>query len=181
MKDYSNISEMINSLTNDNYELQREVDKLARENKKLKEEPKVFLDAQELMIRRIYNIIMDEKEKRKDPEYKYLESFSIVRRNGKQLEQLVDLFKRVGKEKVHAAYLIAFDESIVISKSEPELKGRPFEDDFYMQVDKALEEEEYDRVIRSGDKRAIAHFKNKYGYTMTQEEIDMVNEDKVEE
>ena len=118
MKDY----------TNDINELQREVDRLTRENEKLKEEPKVFLDAQELMIRRMYNIIMDEKEKRNNNEYKYLETFSVVRRNGKQLEQLVDLFKKVGKEKVHAAYLTAFDESIVISKSEPEIKGRPFED-----------------------------------------------------
>lgn len=39
--------------------------------------------------------------------------------------------------------------------------------------------EEYDRVIKSGDRRAIAHFKNKHGYTMTKEEIDIVNEDKV--
>lgn len=41
--------------------------------------------------------------------------------------------------------------------------------------------EEHDRVIKSGDRRAIAHFKNKHGYTMTKEEIDIVNEDKVEE
>lgn len=81
--------------------------------------------------------------KRNNNEYKYLESFSIVRRNGKQLESLIRLFKEVGKEKVHAAYLIAFDESIVISKSEPEIKGRPFEDYFY---------EECDRVIKTGDK-----------------------------
>ena len=126
MEDYTNINKFIKKLTNDIYELQREVDRLTRENKKLKETPPLP-EWQKDFIRQAYNIVMDEKEKRNNNEYKYLESFSIVRRNGKQLEQIVDLFKKVGKEKVHAAYLVAFDESIVISKSEPEIKGRPFE------------------------------------------------------
>ena len=141
MKGYSNISEMINSLTNDNYELQREVDRLTRENEKLKEAPPLQ-EWQKDFIRQAYNIIMDEKEKRNNKEYKYLDSFTVVRRNGKQLESLIELFKKVGKKKVHAAYLIAFDESIVISKSEREIKGRPFEDYFY---------EECDKVIKTGD------------------------------
>ena len=170
MRDYSNIGEMINSLTNDHYELQREVDRLTRENEKLKEAPPLP-EWQKDFIRQAYNIVMDEKEKRNNNEYKYLESFSVVRRNGKQLEGLIRLFKEVGKEKVHAAYLMAFDESIVVSKSMFEIKGRPFEDIY----------DEYDRVIKSGDRRAIAHFKNEHGYTMTKEEIDIVNEDKVKE
>lgn len=37
--------------------------------------------------------------------------------------------------------------------------------------------EEYGRVIKSGDRRAIAHFKNKHGYTMTKEEMKLVSED----
>lgn len=41
-------------------------------------------------------------------------------------------------------------------------------------------EEEYKKIIESGDKRALAHFKIKHGYTMTKEEQDILNEDRVE-
>ena len=51
-------------------------------------------------------------------------------------------------------------------------EGEKFEDEYYRQVD---------RAIKSGDRRAIAHFKFKNGYTMTKEEMSMVNEDKVKE
>ena len=88
---------------------------------------------------------------------------------------IISLMRMCGREKVQAAYLKAFNESIVISTSVPKLKGRPFEDEYYRQVD------EYDRIIKSGDKRAIAHFKNKNGYTMMKKEMDVVNEDKFKE
>ena len=39
---------------------------------------------------------------------------------------------------------------------------------------------EYERLLVSGDKRAIAHFKMKHGYTLSKEDIDILKEDKVE-
>ena len=45
---------------------------------------------------------------------------------------------------------------------------------------KFLEKEEYQKIVESGDKRALAHYKNKHGYTMTKEEMDILDEDRVE-
>ena len=59
----------------------------------------------------------------------------------------------------------------------PYAKELLIKDDLYKyeMIDK-----EYKKIIESGDKRALAHFKMKHGYTMTKEEQDILNEDKIE-
>ena len=58
----------------------------------------------------------------------------------------------------------------------PYAKELLIKDDLYKYE---LIDKEYKKIIESGDKRALAHFKMKHVYTMTKEEQNILNEDKV--
>ena len=45
--------------------------------------------------------------------------------------------------------------------------------------EKEKEDAEYEKIFAKGDKRAIAHFKLKHGYTLSKEDLDILKEDEV--
>jgi len=45
------------------------------------------------------------------------------RRNGKEVDTLVDLFKKIDKKKVQAAYRKAYNESLIWATSQPTIRN----------------------------------------------------------
>lgn len=97
---------------------------------------------QEKIIRQLYNIIMDEKEKR-NKEKPIYEDFFVIggRRNSKGVDALVDLFKKIEKKKVQAAYRKAYNESIIYATSQP--TNRTALDEWAYDINEAMKKDEF--------------------------------------